>query len=84
MDQKAYNAYLKSDHWRDTRQRKLAINPTCERCGSTYRLEIHHRTYNNLGRESDDELETLCQLPAMRCTIWCGAASRPSVSTGAR
>jgi hypothetical protein len=32
----------------------------CERCGAKRTLEVHHRTYERLGRERDADLEVLC------------------------
>jgi 5-methylcytosine-specific restriction endonuclease McrA len=32
----------------------------CERCGSTRDLELHHKTYDRLGRELLSDLELLC------------------------
>jgi hypothetical protein len=33
-----------------------------ERCAETRNLEVHHRSYENLGREQDHDLEVLCRL----------------------
>ena len=32
----------------------------CEACDSTCNLNLHHKTYENFGNESIDELELLC------------------------
>lgn len=37
--------YLKSEHWKSLRRQKLAINPTCEQCGASKRVEPHHLRY---------------------------------------
>lgn len=37
-----------------------AVNFCCERCGSKRGLEVHHKTYERLGREWDQDLEVLC------------------------
>lgn len=75
-----YHSYLKSSWWI---ARKAAIiryrGAWCERCGSTDRLELHHRTYERLGYELPEDVELLCwnchrrehQLPLI-------PASRPS------
>lgn len=57
-----YTSHLRSDAWRDTRRRLIAQSQQrCERCGrfANY-LEVHHRTYRNLGDELDEDLEVLC------------------------
>lgn len=62
--------YLHSDHWRETRLRKLeAAGWQCERCGQQARrtvyetlggLDVHHKTYERVNREELDDLEVLC------------------------
>ena len=56
-----YAEYLESPWWR---ARKAAIvryrGERCERCGSTDSLELHHRTYERLGRERPEDVELLC------------------------
>lgn len=34
----------------------------CERCGSTKRIEVHHKTYVRLCNEKSTDLEVLCNL----------------------
>lgn len=56
-----YLAYLRSADWRTHRNRALGLaNYRCQRCGSTRELEVHHRTYERLGREWDQDLEVVC------------------------
>jgi hypothetical protein len=33
----------------------------CQRCGSKNGLEVHHKSYERLGDERDDDLEALCR-----------------------
>jgi hypothetical protein len=33
----------------------------CSRCGEKRHLEVHHKTYERLGREYDQDLEVLCE-----------------------
>ena len=33
----------------------------CERCGHPHSLELHHKTYERLGRELTSDLEVLCR-----------------------
>jgi hypothetical protein len=60
----AYECYLSSRAWRRVRNDALMrAQLRCERCdkgGLLVGLEAHHRTYEHLGDERDDELEALC------------------------
>lgn len=55
-----YETYITSAAWRE-RRRQFALHhpPKCP-CGSRTRLELHHRTYERLGRELDEDLMWLC------------------------
>lgn len=37
------------------------VGHKCERCGSTSDLEVHHKNYERLGAEHDEDLEALCR-----------------------
>jgi 5-methylcytosine-specific restriction endonuclease McrA len=56
-----YQLYLRSPWWT---ARKAAVirarGYRCQRCGSRYELELHHRTYVRLGHELPDDVELLC------------------------
>lgn len=58
---KSYDAYLRSKHWRAVRKRWIdAGRPQCcSVCGSE-KYQLHHRTYERLGRERLDDLVALC------------------------
>lgn len=58
-----YRQYLKSKHWKDKRNkiRKQRCNK-CERCKSTIKLQVHHKTYERIGCEKDEDLELLCEI----------------------
>lgn len=57
-----YLAYLNSAAWRQRRNRKLRqVGWQCERCPAKRHLEVHHRTYERLGKEFDSDLEALCE-----------------------
>lgn len=57
-----YREYLKSRHWRDTRLRALdKANFRCQVCNTDEKLEVHHRTYEDLGNEQLEDLTVLCQ-----------------------
>ncbi len=54
--------YLTSEHWTNLRREKLeATNYTCEQCGTSKNLQIHHLHYRSLWYESLEELKTLCK-----------------------
>lgn len=53
--------YLRSDHWKELRSRKLTENPLCEVCGSKERVEPHHINYRNLYDVELFDLKTLCR-----------------------
>lgn len=57
-----YEEVLSSDEWRSRRARRIAANRArCEWCGwMADRLELHHKTYERLGREREEDLELLC------------------------
>lgn len=58
-----YDKYLRSPEWQEKRQERLALdNHKCAFCKSTENLNIHHRTYENLGNEDvRHDLVTLCE-----------------------
>lgn len=54
--------YLRSPHWRLTRKAALGrARYQCSSCGATRRLQVHHLTYQRLGRERDEDLRVLCE-----------------------
>ena len=92
-EQAFYRAYLQSTAWKRRRQSKLsqadyrcefrtarprAGQPHPERCCQNRFLEVHHNTYERLGREVDSDLDVLCWFHHMlehllwkRCSL-CG------------
>ena len=56
-----YEARIKSAQWRNMRRDLIRWRGTkCERCGRIATLELHHKTYERLGRELTSDLELLC------------------------
>lgn len=56
-----YDWYLKTDHWRNLREKALTrFRSKCAVCNSAGNLEVHHRTYANLGNEEPEDLTVLC------------------------
>lgn len=58
-----YAEYLKSEHWRDLRKRKLAskMKYRCYGCGVNEGLELHHKTYKRMGQEWLMDVIWLCR-----------------------
>jgi len=58
---KRYKRHIGSKQWRATKQRLLLERGgCCERCGREPPLMLHHKTYERLGRERDEDLELVC------------------------
>lgn len=56
-----YREYLLSDEWKSIRLTIIEDREQCERCGSDYKLQIHHKNYDNIFNELDSDLELLCK-----------------------
>lgn len=57
-----YRQYLKSDTWAELRRRVLERDKhLCQGCLKNRATQVHHRTYQNLGREFAFELEAVCE-----------------------
>ncbi len=56
-----YEIYLKTDHWQSERRHCLyRFKEKCAVCSSGKDLEVHHRTYDNLGAEESNDIVCLC------------------------
>jgi hypothetical protein len=61
IDQRLYSTYIASAQWATKRRQALEHHGHyCPACGTTQDLHVHHRTYQNLGREHMDDLIPLC------------------------
>lgn len=56
-----HNVYLKSEHWKELRGRKLLTTPFCEECQRIHNLDVHHINYKNLYDVLLEDLMTLCR-----------------------
>ena len=54
-----YYKYINSQEWKEKTRLFAAIK--CEFCGSTKRLQTHHRHYDTLGEELPEDLISLCR-----------------------
>ena len=55
-----YFTYINSELWKNKRDNFVKICGGCEVCGKTKNLNVHHKSYNNLGRETIDDVFVLC------------------------
>lgn len=56
-----YAAYLRSGVWKARRIAALErAGDRCQVCNSSKRLQVHHRTYERVGREDPGDLVVLC------------------------
>jgi 5-methylcytosine-specific restriction endonuclease McrA len=57
-----YNLYLQTDHWQHFRLKALDnAKYICQLCNSKEKkLDVHHRTYENRGRETFNDVIVLC------------------------
>lgn len=58
-----YEQYLRTVHWRAFRAWILKERGRCcERCEERYgEIDVHHVTYDNLGREKPEDVIVLCR-----------------------
>lgn len=59
-----YSAYIASPAWRQKRLDLFAkVGRKCSRCGDDKnKIQVHHKTYQRVGRERLSDLEPLCEL----------------------
>jgi 5-methylcytosine-specific restriction endonuclease McrA len=59
-----YQQYLRTPHWQAMRKRALLrAGFQCKRCEVRgQRLDVHHLSYDRLGRELESDLTVLCEL----------------------
>jgi 5-methylcytosine-specific restriction endonuclease McrA len=58
-----YEEYLLAPYWKHRRGEKLrTVGYRCQVCNSrSPPLDVHHRTYDRLGKELDEDLTVLCR-----------------------
>ena len=56
-----YSEYMNSNEWNQVRKQRIELDGfKCVKCGSDIQLEVHHLSYDNLGHEPMEDLQTLC------------------------
>ena len=53
--------YLKSEHWKTLRFKKIIETNCCEKCTSKVSLDVHHLNYKNLFDVELNDLQVLCR-----------------------
>ncbi len=57
-----HRLYIHSPDWAERKRQYFSRHRRkCARCPSTERIQLHHKTYENLGMEKDEDLEPLCE-----------------------
>lgn len=58
-----YTEYMQSRRWQERKRRLFKKRGyTCEMCGASgLPLDVHHKNYDRLGRELDDDLLIVCK-----------------------
>ena len=57
-----YKDYLNSNHWIEFRRKIYSTRKICQGCSSSKKkLNIHHRNYKSLGKETEDDIIVLCE-----------------------
>jgi hypothetical protein len=60
--QKYHAAYMASEQWaRKADEARIRYGYRCALCNASDFINVHHRTYERLGRESLDDLTVLCR-----------------------
>jgi hypothetical protein len=58
----SYYEYIVSPEWRT---RSIAVctsrGSKCEVCGSKEKIQVHHRSYERMGQETEEDLEVVCK-----------------------
>lgn len=57
----SFKDYLASDLWRNNRKIAYIGQCTCEACRRKGSLQVHHKTYKNLGAERKKDLSLMCE-----------------------
>jgi hypothetical protein len=70
MTKSEYREYIAGEQWQQRRKWYLFLHNSCNRChllrwiaiaAYDQDLHVHHKSYANIGREEDSDLEPLCK-----------------------
>lgn len=61
MDKNKYSKYVNTDCWRLRRDNFIRRFTLCELCGHSPSSQVHHLTYERLGKELDSDLVASCE-----------------------
>ncbi len=57
-----YQEYLKTNHWKATKVKVFKkYKYHCAKCKTNKNIDLHHKTYKNVGNESMSDLVYLCR-----------------------
>lgn len=57
-----YGLYLQTDHWKHFKDEALGFyGHKCQLCNGDKRLNVHHRNYDNRGRETFNDVIVICR-----------------------
>lgn len=57
-----YKSYLKTEHWELKKKEYISVyKKECALCKSKKALHLHHKTYDNVGKEKLEDLVLLCK-----------------------
>ena len=99
MNKAEYGQYLESEHWKQFSLRIKEQRRKCQDCGipafdawkrDSVGLNVHHLTYENVGKEKDADVELLCRQCHMKrhgiedFSTWCNRLSMPRASHGSQ
>ena len=61
MKNMPYKLYLLTRHWQHFRKEALKFYQNkCQTCGKVTVLDVHHRSYDNIGEETFNDVIVLC------------------------
>ena len=60
VSQEEYNGYIDSDEWAERSRKFIELVGKCESCHSKKELQCHHLKYQNIGNETREDIQVLC------------------------
>lgn len=61
MNKIKYNTYIEGEAWKEKSSRFIEDNPICKLCRKHKSEEVHHTSYNTLGKERPRDMAALCK-----------------------